>query len=367
MYRIITTTYASLISCLLIAASAGAQENQSINITTTAVPFLRISPDARSGAMGDAGIAVSPDANSIYHNQAKTIFITAKTGIAATYSPWMKDAADDMYLVALAGFYRFSNDQAVSASIRYFSLGNVPLIDYEGNRLMSFKPAEYTVELGYARKLSSKLGIGLTGRYIRSKLATGNINGINYKAGSAVSADISLYYKDLPGNKGWSGGITLSNLGSRISYVEGDGQADFLPASFSAGAAYTEVLNDDHSVSLALDIDKLLVPAAPINPADMKSYRETTVIKSWLESFDNNAWQIGFGTEYSYKGLLSVRAGYSRKSHSAGNGQSITAGAGYKINSFQLNFSYLIPIGDRISRSPLSNTIRLGLLFDPGK
>ena len=356
-----------LSACIVLLAANPVQSqehnnNNTINITTTAVPFLRIMPDARSGGMGDAGIASSPGANSIYHNLAQVPFIAAKKGIAASYNPWMKEAADDMYLLALAGFYRFADDQALSASVRYFSLGSTPFIDYSGNKLMSFKPAEYALELGYARQLSSRIGIGITGRYIHSRLATGDASGASYKAGNAVAADISFYYNGLVEKKGWTAGLSLSNLGSKISYA-GREQRDFLPASLNAGGSFTETLDEDNAISFMLAVNKLLVPAVPATGEGMKAYRETGVMKGWFESFNNNAWQWGFGTEYRYKDLLYLRTGYSRKSYAAGNWQSITAGIGIQWNQAMVNFSYLVPTGDKTSRSPLSNTMRLGVLF----
>jgi hypothetical protein len=356
-----------LSACIVLMTAHRGQSQEhntnTINITTTAVPFLRILPDARSGGMGDAGMASSPDANSIYYNLAKTPFIAASTGIAASYNPWMKEAADDMYLLTLAGFYRLPDHQALSASVRYFSLGSTPFIDYSGNKLMSFKPAEYTLELGYARQLSSRIGIGITGRYIHSRLATGDASGASYKAGNAVAADISFYYNGLVEKKGWTAGLSLSNLGSKISYA-GKEQRDFLPASLNAGGAFTETLDEDNAISFMLDVNKLLVPEVPANSAGMKSYRETGVMKSWFDSFSNDAWQLGLGIEYGYKDLLYLRTGYSRKSYAAGNWQSITAGIGLQWNQAMLNFSYMVPTGDKLSRSPLSNTVRLGVLFN---
>lgn len=358
-----------LTACLALPAvnRVQAQEHDAnaniINVTTTAVPFLRISPDARSGGVGDAGIGLSPDANSIYYNLAKTPFIEAKAGIAASYNPWMKEAADDMYLLTLAGFYQLPDHQALSASVRYFSLGNTPFIDYSGNQLMSFKPYEYTLELGYARQLSSRIGIGITGRYIHSRLATGDASGASYKAGNAAAADISFYYNGLVEKKGWTAGLSLSNLGSKISYT-GKEERDFLPASLNAGGSFTETLDEDNAISFMLDVNKLLVPEVPANSAGMKAYRETGVMKSWFDSFSNDAWQLGLGIEYDYKDLLYLRTGYSRKSYAAGNWQSITAGIGLQWNQAMLNFSYMVPTGDKISRNPLSNTVRLGVLFN---
>lgn len=358
-----------LTTCLVLLVANGVQAQEhnantnTINVTTTAVPFLRISPDARGGGAGEAGIGLPPDANSIYYNLAKIALAKAKGGIAASYNPWMREAADDMYLLALAGFYKLTDDQVLAGSARYFSLGNTPFIDYSGNQLMSFKPYEYTLELGYARQLSSRIGIGITGRYIHSRLATGDAGGATYKAGNAVAADVSFYYNGLVERKGWTAGLSLSNLGSKISYA-GKEERDFLPASLQAGGSFTETLDEDNAISFMLDVNKLLVPDMPADAAGRKAYRETGVMKSWFESFSNNAWQLGLGIEYSYKDLLYLRTGYSRKSYAAGNWQGITAGIGLQWNQAMFNFSYLVPAGDQLSRSPLSNTVRLGLLYN---
>lgn len=358
-----------LTACLVLVVTNGVQAQEhnandnTINVTTTAVPFLRISPDARSGGLGDAGIGLSPDANSIYYNLAKMAFAKAKGGIAASYNPWMKEAADDMYLLALAGFYKLAGDQVLAGSARYFSLGNTPFIDYNGNQLMSIKPYEYTLELGYARQLSSRIGVGITGRYIHSRLATGDAGGASYKAGNAIAADVSFCYNGLVERKGWTAGLSFSNLGSKISYA-GKEERDFLPASLNAGGSFTETLDEDNAISFMLDVNKLLVPDVPAGVAEMKAYRETGVMESWFESFSNDAWQLGLGIEYSYKDLLYLRTGYSRKSYAAGNWQGITAGIGLQWNQAVLNFSYMVPAGDKLSRSPLSNTMRLGVLFN---
>ncbi|HEY8893606.1 MAG TPA: PorV/PorQ family protein, partial [Niastella sp.] len=171
-----------------------AQEKNTVNITTTAVPFLRISPDARSGGIGDAAIALSPDANSVFYNQAKIPFAKNRTAIGATYTPWLKDVADNMYLATLAGFHQLDELQSVSASLRYFNAGDITIADYNGNKLQTASPREFAFDLGYSRKLSDKIGIGAALRYISSRLATGSINGTSYKAGNAVAADLSAFY-----------------------------------------------------------------------------------------------------------------------------------------------------------------------------
>ena len=146
-----------------------------INVVTTAVPFLRISPDARSGGMGDVGIATIPDANSSFWNQAKIPFAVSKSAIGLTYTPWLKGLdLNDVYLASLAGYYQLDDQQAISASLRYFSLGNIQFTDALGNDLNLFRPREFAFDAGYSRKLSDKLGLGIALRFINSNLAGSN-------------------------------------------------------------------------------------------------------------------------------------------------------------------------------------------------
>ena len=190
---------AALIIGLSAAVSSSAQSANTINVVTSAVPFLRISPDARAGGMGDVGIATEPDANSSFWNLAKTPFSKSRTSIAMTYTPWLKDLGlNDVYLASLAGYYKLDDDQAISSSIRYFSLGNIQFTDFAGNDLQSFRPREFSWDAGYSRRLSDKLGLGVALRYINSNLAGGQaVNGVSYKAGNTVSGDLSLFHTGL--------------------------------------------------------------------------------------------------------------------------------------------------------------------------
>jgi hypothetical protein len=358
--------YISFLLLLIIEASlVNAQENgSSINITTTAVPFLRISPDARSGGMGDAGIALQPDANSVFYNQAKIPFAKKQTALGLAYTPWLRDVADNMYLATLAGFHQLDDMQALSASLRYFNAGDIPIIDYNGNKLQTVSPREFAFDLGYSRKLSDKFGIGAALRYISSKLASGSINGANYKAGNTVAADLSLYYHGQNDNgKGWTAGLSLSNLGGKIGYTDDADNKSFLPANLGIGASYTEVWDEDNKMTFVLQADKLLVPELPEKSEDMPSYKNKGVVESWFNSFDNDAMQLAFGAEYAYNDQLFLRLGYNSKSYSYGNWQYITTGLGVQFNMATVNFSYLVPAGDKVNRNPLVNTVRFGLLF----
>lgn len=368
MKQLVLSAAATLLMITCGSITIQAQEKNTINITTTAVPFLRISPDARSGGIGDAGIALSADANSVFYNQAKIPFAKNKAGIGATYTPWLKDVADNMYLATLAGFHQLDELQAVSASLRYFNAGDISVVDFNGNKLQTARPREFAFDLGYSRKLSDKFGIGAAVRYISSKLATGNINGTNYKAGNALAADLSVFFNGVGSDgRGWTAGLSLSNLGSRIGYTDESNNKDFLPANIGIGASYTEVWNEDNKMTFVLQADKLLVPKIPETAEAMPAYRDKSVAGSWFSSFDNGAMQLAFGAEYAYKEQLFLRIGYNSKSYDYGNWQYVTAGAGVHFNMATVNFSYLVPAGDKAGRNPLSNTVRFGLLFDISK
>ncbi|HLL42702.1 MAG TPA: PorV/PorQ family protein, partial [Segetibacter sp.] len=196
MKQITVKLSAALLLALSFSNRASAQDGNTINVVTSAVPFLRISPDARAGGMGDVGIATNPDANASFWNLAKAPFAASRTSIAATYTPWLKDLGlNDVYLASLAGYHRLNEEQAVSASIRYFSLGNIQFTDFAGNDLQSFRPREFSIDFGYSRKLSERLGAGIALRYINSNLAGGQaVNGVQYKSGNAVAADLSLFH-----------------------------------------------------------------------------------------------------------------------------------------------------------------------------
>jgi hypothetical protein len=201
---------------------------QSINVVTTAVPFLRISPDARAGGMGDLGVATSPDANSQFYNIAKYVFAEKNTGLGVTYTPWLNDLGlNDVFLTSLAGYYKLDDAQAISGSLRYFSLGDIQFTDNFGNDLNKFRPREFAVDGGYSRKLSEQLSLGVALRYINSNLAGGQaVNGVSYKAGNAVAGDIGLYYSNMgTKDKGYNLGLALTNLG--LNYF------DHLPKALS--------------------------------------------------------------------------------------------------------------------------------------
>lgn len=359
-------------------AGLNAQVNQ-INVVTTAVPFLRISPDARSGGMGDIGVATSPDASSGFWNIGKVAFNQSKGGIAATYTPWLKDLVNDVYLASLAGYYKLDDNQALNMSLRYFSLGNIQFTDGIGNDWGSAKPREFSIDLGYSRKLSNRVGLGVALRYINSNLTGGGVTtgSTTYKVGSSVAGDIGFYYdaKNAGGN-GWAFGATMTNLGSKVSYTDNADTKDFIPANLGLGTTWTKNFNEQNKLTLGLDLNKLLVPTPPTDlndPNAIADYRQKSVVGSWFSSFGDapdgfseelKEFQVSLGAEYWYNNQFALRAGYFWEHETKGDRRYFTAGLGVKYNIFGLNFSYLLPSGSGVSRNPLSNTLRFSLLFD---
>lgn len=366
-------------------SSLNAQTDQTnpINVVTTAVPFLRISPDARAGGMGDLGVATSPDANSGFWNLSKTPFAKSEYGVGLTYTPWLKDLGlNDVYLLSFAGYYKLDELQALSASIRYFSLGNIQFTDGAGNDFGSGRPREFGIDAGYSRKISDKMGLGIALRYIHSNLVGDFADqGNTYQAGNAVAGDISFFYTGAnEEGQGWNFGAALTNLGSKIGYTKDATQKDFIPANLGLGATYTKVFDETSKIQFGVDMHKLLVPTPPSLTGDFSSdsakisnYRNKPIVSSWMSSFGDapggfkeelKEFQFSLGAEYSYNDQFFARTGYFYEDKTKGNRKYFTVGVGIKYNVFGLNFSYLVPSGAGINRNPLSNTLRFGLILD---
>lgn len=381
MNKTVTVKNLIFICCLFFSLSTAAQISTGqldgrTNTINTAVPFLRISPDARAGAMGDVGVATSPDANSIYWNQAKLPFATTRSAISVTYTPWLKELVNDVFLATLAGYYQLDEFQTVSGSLRYFSLGTINFTDINGTPTSDFRPREYALDAGYSRKLSDHFSVAIAARYIYSNLASGDVNGQVIKPGTAFATDLSLYYtKDFEKDDGvkntWNVGAAFTNIGTKISYTSSATNKDFIPTNMGLGTSYTFGLDQMNKIMLALDINKLLVPT----PDSSGDYRNKSVISGIFSSFGDapggmseelQEVSVSAGGEYSYNDQFFVRTGYFYENKNKGNRKYVTAGIGVKYNMFGLNFSYLVPSGNGIQRNPLSNTLRFSLVFDLG-
>ena len=376
------------LTLLFITGAAPAVLGQErINVVTTAVPFLRISPDARAGAMGELSLATSPDASSSFFNLGKVPFNESRASASVTYTPWLKKLVNDVYLASASGYYKIDELQAISASLRYFNLGDIQFTDQNGNLQGSGNPREFGFDLGYSRKLTDNLGVGVGLKYIYSNLASGAVSGGNtYKAGTAVAGDLGLYYNALSeAGQGWAFGLALTNLGSKISYTDNADQKDYIPANFGIGTTYTKVMDESNKISFGLDLNKLMVPTPPEfanangdpaiedeNNRKASEYRNKSVLGSWFSSFGDapggfseeiKEFQASVGAEYWYNNQFALRAGYFYEDKTKGNRQYFTAGVGIKYNVFGLNFSYLVPSGG-INQNPLANTLRFSLVFD---
>jgi hypothetical protein len=365
--------------CALCVSKSFSQDQ--INVVTTAVPFLRISPDARSGGMGDMGVATSPDANSMFYNLAKTPFNKTNAGIALNYTPWLQSiGVSDVYLATVSGYYKLDEVSAISGSLRYFNLGSIQFTDFSGNNISTGKPTEISVGAGYSRKLSEKLGVGVALNYINSNLTRGyaGTSGVTYKAGTTVAGDLSAYYDNTTEEgKGVRVGLALTNLGGKIGYTNDATQKDYIPANISLGITNTSVLDEDIKLTYGIEFNKLLVPTPPlpsgstntsIDSAALANYRNKGVVDSWFSSFsDMKSVTAAVGGEFSYQDQFFLRAGYFYEDKTRGNRKFFTAGLGIKYEVFGLNFSYLVPSGSGVNQNPLSNTLRFSLLFDLDK
>lgn len=358
----------------------------------SAVPFLRITPDARSGAMGDVGLATSVDPSAMHFNASKLAFVERDLSLSASYTPWLRDLGlNDVYLAYLSGYKKVDDFQAIGFGFRFFSLGDINFTDTNGNPSGIGRPREMEVSFAYARKLTEKFSAGLTGKYIYSNLASGQqIGGIDITSANAFAADISFSYKSNvgEGDNALAVGMAITNLGSKVSYTN-SAIKDFIPGNLGIGAAYTMALDDFNSLTFAADINKLLVPS-PIpsriiddngvedpNPDYDKNnnmiadYREKATFSGILGSFGDA--QGGFteelrelsyslGIEYWYDKQFAVRAGYFYENELKGDRKYLTVGVGLKYNVFGINLSYLVPTNNR--RNPLDNTLRFTLNFD---
>lgn len=360
------------------------------NTLLTAVPFLRINPDARSGGMGDAGIGLSPDANSLHYNASKLAFVEQDLSLSATYTPWLRQLGlQDVYLAYLTGYKQINDLQSLGFGIRFFSLGDIAFTDREGEGAGTGKPREFDISFAYARKLSENFSAALTAKYIYSNLAAGQqlSPGVDVTIGNAFAADLSLSYM-IPINMGDYGsdltlGFAISNLGSKITYTR-DQLRDFLPANLGIGAAWKIDFDEYNSFTIAADINKLLVPTPvpfqdtlnyDVNPTPngIPDYKELGLFRSVVGSFGDasggfseefNEIYYSLGVEYWYDNQFAVRAGYYYESPLKGDRQFLTVGLGIKYNVFGMNLSYLVPTNSR--RGPLDNTLRFGLNYDFG-
>ncbi len=365
-------------------------KDNDFNPVNTGVTTLSIAPDARGSSLGNLGAATDPDMNSQFWNPSKYAFAYSTGGLSISYTPWLRKIVNDIFLANLAGYWKLGSgdNQALSASFRYFSLGEVSMNDYDGNSaIQTINPYEFAFDLGYSRKLSEKFSMGVVLRYILSDLSyEDSYSGDTNTAASAFSADLSGYFVTYPmvgrNECQFSWGFNISNIGSKVSYDHGANYA-FLPTNLRLGANFMFPLADYHTMAFGLDLNKLLVPTKPRlkdfedTPEGQLAYDEalekwetmspiTGIFKSFSDApggFGEEMKEINvsIGAEYAYNQQFFARAGYNYENASKGGRSYFAFGAGFSLNVVQLDASYMLATAQS---SPLDQTLRFTLTFD---
>lgn len=387
LLRNITLAAAALVGAVIPAA---AQKNE-FNPVQTGVTSLNIAPDARGAAMGDLGAATEPDAYSQYWNPSKYAFAYGNAAVSLSYTPWLRKLVNDIFLADVAGYWKVGNtdNQALSASLRYFSLGEFVAVDEAtGGTAQTMNPYEMAFDIGYSRKLSEKYSMGVVFRYSYTDLGySDSYAGDNNTGASAFSADISGYFTTYPiigrNECQWSWGWNISNVGSKVNLQNGENPA-FLPTNLKLGTSFTFPLADYHNLMIGLDVNKLLVPTRPresdydMNTPEgqqeyldaMQDWRDMSSIKGIFKSFSDapggmkeELREISFslGAEYSYNNQFFARAGYYYENEFKGGRKYFAVGAGFALNVLRLDASYMMATSQN---SPLDQTLRFSLTFD---
>lgn len=385
------------------------QKDIQLNTITTSLPFLGINPDSRSGAMGDAGTALSPNSSSVMWNTAMLNFSKSKSEIGVSYTPWLRQLTNDMHLSYISGYARVGERHVIGGALRYFSLGEITFTDEANNYIREFKPNEFALSLAYAFKLADKHSIGVNASFAYSNLTGGLITaGTETKAAMAGIADITYAYRDtdinwFKINGVYSLGLAITNIGNKVAY-SANARRDFLPTTLKIGNAYTAEIDKYNKITVSLDISKLLVPTPAIyanvgGETKLVSGKsnDVGVIVGMVQSFydapgrvvkndngdpvqnEDGTFQvekgskfkeemreimIGTGLEYWYNDIFALRGGYFYENISKGGRQFFTVGVGFKYNIFGFDFSYLAAMK---RNNPLANTMRFTLRFTLGE
>lgn len=368
-----------LLCCVtLVMAQQQSTIGQEFNPITTSVPFLLVSPDARHAALGDAGVASSPDASAAFWNPGKLTFIENPYGGSFSYTPWLGKITNDMSIVYLNGFYKITREQTVALSMKYFDMGVFDARDNDGNSNGTFHPRDFSFDLTYSRLLTENFSVGLTGRFIHSNLL-GSFEGSNntfegnQAPGNSVAADIGVFYfTELKGTKTntLSLGAVISNIGPRLSNSTSANPSK-LPTNLKLGAAYMIQLDPFNSFTFLLDFNKLMVPTSGKDENGNPVIPDKSLISGMFSSFSDAPGGaseefkeviISAGVEYWYKNVFAGRVGYFSEAQIKGNRKYLTLGVGFNIQKFGIDVAYLVPTNMR--EHPLAETIRFGLRFN---
>jgi hypothetical protein len=381
-----------LVSGSKIFAQQSTVIGQELNTITTAVPFLQIGPDARSGGMGEVGGASSPDANSLHWNPAKYSYLKNDMGFALSYSPWLRALVNDINLAYLTGYKKLGDNQAIAGSLLYFSLGDIVFTNITGDVVGNYRPSEFAISGAYSRMLTNRLSGAVSARFIHSNLTQGQeVAGTSTKPGNSVAADIAIYSEhpfEMNNIEGasFNWGINISNIGAKISYSDDNTQRDFIPTNLRIGTNLALDIDDYNKISFMVDFNKLLIPTPPVYQTDSSGQVITdnngdpiifkgknpnvSVPVGMFQSFydapggfkeELHEVIIAAGIEYWYDNVFALRAGYFHEHATKGNRKFFTFGAGLRYNVFGLDVSFLVPTEQL---NPLGNTLRFTLHFD---
>lgn len=389
--RFKSASYLILIYTLIFTQKTTAQsisKNGLTQVITTAVPFIRISPDARASGMADVGVSTSPDANSGFHNPAKFAFVESDYGGSLNFAPWLRQITNDIYLGTINGYMKIAPNHTFGLGFRYFTLGAITLTDKDNNIIGEGKPNEFTLEGHYAFRLAETFGIGTSARYIYSNLSSG-LQSADASPGSAFAVDFSMYYRkklEMIRNVNSAHlniGLNMSNIGSKMQYST-IGSPDYIPANLGLGTTFEAEIDDANKISVSLEFNKLMVPS--LNYITVKNrlgqdstfldpeYKKQSSLAGAIGSFGDHPdgfsgelkeFIIQAGAEYSYQKTFFLRAGYFFETEQAGGRNFASAGAGFKYNKLMIDFAYLIPLKQQ--RSPLDNQIKVSLTFNLGE
>ncbi|RIJ43160.1 type IX secretion system outer membrane channel protein PorV [Pontibacter oryzae] len=372
MHKNSKTLKAAALALALISAPIAFAQGQStttgsdLNAVTTAVPILTVGPDSRAAALGDAGVASSPDANASYWNPAKLGFVQNDLSVSFSYSPWLSNIVDDMSLNYLSGYKKLNETSAISLSLMYFDLGDIQFIDANQQPLQNYNPKELAVAVSYGQALSENFSLGVTARFIHSNLAGDvNVSGTNTESqpGNTAAVDVGVYYnKDLNQDLNLALGASISNIGGKIAYSENEDKS-FLPTNLKLGTALKYNLDAYNSLTFLLDANKLLVPSPGADT-------DQSVISGIFSSFGDaeggaseelKEVNLSAGVEYWYNELFAARAGYFYEHPDKGGRKYFSAGLGVRYQKFGLDAAYLIP---NDQGNPLADTWRFTLALN---
>ena len=382
MYKTGIIAIVIIFSALLPSLASDIRANQ-INSVSTAVPFLTIAPDSRAAGMGDVGVATSPDVNSLHWNPAKYSFAKLDEGVSLSYSPWLRRLVNDMNLAYLSWYKRLDQVQVIAASLRYFNMGSINFMDYNGQPIDTRRPNEFAIDAAYSRNFSEKLSAALAFRYIRSDISAGiTTSALRARPGNSFAADIAMYFNsemhifDKDGI--WALGLNISNIGTKMSYSNEQNRM-FIPINMRLGGSFGINLDSYNKMTLAIDANKLLVPTPPLYDPETGGIiegrtRDVPVVQGMFQSFydapggfDEEMREIsyGFGLEYLYREVFAVRSGFFYENPTKGNRRYFTMGVGLNMNMLEIDFSYLI--SNYGPTNPLSNTMRFTLVYYFGR